>query len=313
LIVCAACTSEESAPGLGASSPAALRATSEDRATDTIEQAGHKITEEFVREIVIELSDDKYGGRGPATEGDQAAREYIIGRMVDLGLEPGAADGSWEQPFEILKINTQPPDTWSFSIDGRSVSFQHFDQFMISGYSQEPRLDVSNAEIVFAGYGIQAPEYAWDDYKNVDVTGKIVLLMNNDPDWDPELFAGKTRLWYGRWDYKFLTAAKNGAAGAIIIHTTPSAGYPFQVVQTSFSGDQFDLPISDERRNQFKAWMTEDAVSELVEFAGMELDQLRDAAYSSEFQPVPLGITTSIRAAGPTCLSNVSKRLMYLA
>ena len=296
MIVCAACTSEESAPGLGASSPAALRATSEDRATDTIEQAGHKITEEFVREIVIELSDDKYGGRGPATEGDQAAREYIIGRMVDLGLEPGAADGSWEQPFEILKINTQPPDTWTFRFDGSSVNLRHYDQFMISGYSQEPRLDVSNAEIVFAGYGIQAPEYAWDDYKNVDVTGKIVLLMNNDPDWDPELFAGKTRLWYGRWDYKFLTAAKNGAAGAIIIHTTPSAGYPFQVVQTSFSGDQFDLPISDERRNQFKAWMTEDAVSELVEFAGMELDQLRDAAYSSEFQPVPLGITTSIRA-----------------
>ena len=92
---------------------------------------------------------------------------------------------------------------------------------------------MQDAEIVFVGYGIQAPEYDWDDFKGQDLRGKVLIIMNNDPDWDPELFGGETRLWYGRWDYKYLSAARQGAAGAIIIHTPPSAGYPFQVVQTS--------------------------------------------------------------------------------
>jgi Zn-dependent M28 family amino/carboxypeptidase len=118
--------------------------------------------------------------------------------------------------------------------------------------------------------------------------------MNNDPDWDPELFGGETRLWYGRWDYKYLTAAKNGAAGAIIIHTTPSAGYPFQVLQTSNTGVQFELPIGDAPSNQFKAWLVEDSARDLVALAGKDLEELREAAYNRDFEPVPLGITTSI-------------------
>jgi len=153
---------------------------------------------------------------------------------------------------------------------------------------------VTDAEVVFVGYGIQAPEFDWDDYKDVDVSGKIVLMMNNDPDWDADLFAGETRLWYGRWDYKFLNAARNGAAGAIIIHTTPSAGYPFQVLQTSNTGVQFELPVGAEPRNQFKAWMIEDAAIELVAMAGLDLDELRESAYNRDFAPVPLGVTTSI-------------------
>ena len=118
--------------------------------------------------------------------------------------------------------------------------------------------------------------------------------MNNDPDWDPDLFAGDTRLWYGRWDYKFLTAARNGAVGAIIIHTTPSAGYPFQVLQTSNTGPQMELPLGDEPRSQFTSFMTEDASKSLVALAGMDLDKLREAARHRDFKPVPLGITTSI-------------------
>ena len=118
--------------------------------------------------------------------------------------------------------------------------------------------------------------------------------MNNDPDWDPDLFVGETRLWYGRWDYKYQKAAEQGAAGAIIIHTTPSAGYPFQVLQTSNTGVQFELPAGDEPRKQFDAWMTEDAVRELVAMAGKDLDELREAAYNRDFEPVPLGITTSV-------------------
>ena len=120
------------------------------------------------------------------------------------------------------------------------------------------------------------------------------MIMNNDPDWDPELFGGETRLWYGRWDYKYLSAARQGAAGAIIIHTQPSAGYPFQVVQTSWTGEQFELPAGDEPRIQVAGWVTENAARSLIEMNGFDLDELREAADNRDFQPVPLGVTTSI-------------------
>ena len=258
------------------------------------ELATQQITEEFIREIIAEISSDAYEGRGPASAGDEKARKYLAGQMEALGLVPGAADGTWEQPFDLVGVNTHPPDTWSFDAGDESATFKQWDHFMINNNSQQTRTQVAGAEVVFAGYGIQAPEYDWDDYKNVDVTGKIVLLMNNDPDWDPDLFAGETRLWYGRWDYKYLTAAKNGAVGAIIIHTTPSAGYPFQVLQTSNTGVQFELPAGDEPRNEFKAWLVEDAARELVALGGKDLDELRELAYNRDFEPVPLGVTTSI-------------------
>ncbi len=257
-------------------------------------QAAGLITDGYMREIIAELSDNKYGGRGPGSDGDVAARGYMAEKLAELGLEPGAADGGWEQPFDLVGVNTIPPDTWMFKGPEGDATFKQWDQFMINSNVQQPRVEVTDAEVVFVGYGIQAPEFDWDDYKNVDVTGKVVIVMNNDPDWDPDLFAGETRLWYGRWDYKYLTAAENGAAGAIIIHTTPSAGYPFQVLQTSNTGVQFELPAGGEPRNQFKAWMTEAAVKELAALAGKDLDALREAAYNRNFQPVPLGITTSV-------------------
>lgn len=259
------------------------------------EHAANQITDPYMREIIEEISSDAYEGRGPGAAGDERARAYLIQRMQDLGLEPGAADGTYEQPFDLVGVNTVQPESWTFEGGDKTLTLKQWDQYMINSYVQEPRAEVSNAEVVFAGYGIQAPEYGWDDYKNIDVTGKVVLLMNNDPDWDPELFGGETRLWYGRWDYKYMTAAKNGAAGAIIIHTTPSAGYPYQVLQTSNIGPQFELPVrADEPRNQFKAWMVEDSARDLVALAGMDLDELRERAYNSDFEPVPLGVTTSI-------------------
>jgi len=284
------------ATGCSSEKPAAdgVEATEDSGDNTAAENAAKLITEEYIREIIIEISDDKYEGRGPASAGDIAARKYLAGRMAELGLEPGGDNGSWEQPFDLVSVHTHPPDEWTFAGHGNSVSFKQYDDFMINGNLQQPRIDISEAEVVFAGYGIQAPEFGWDDYKNIDVTGKIVLLMNNDPDWDPDLFAGETRLWYGRWDYKFLTAAKNGAVGAIIIHTTPSAGYPFQVLQTSNTGPQMELPVGDESRNQFTSFMTEDASKALVALAGLDLDELRESAYNRDFEPVPLGITTSI-------------------
>ncbi|MGI9222679.1 MAG: M20/M25/M40 family metallo-hydrolase [Woeseiaceae bacterium] len=269
--------------------------SAEPTATTAAEDVTQQITEEYIREVIIELSGDDYEGRGPATQGDLMTREYIIKQMQDIGLQPGAEDGGWEQPFQMVSVDTLPLEQeWTFEKDGSSVSFEYYEDFTMNGDNQTATPGVENAELVFAGYGIQAPEFGWDDYKNIDVTGKVVVLMNNDPDWDPELFAGETRLWYGRWDYKFLTAAKNGAAGAIIIHTIPSAGYPFQVLQTSNIGPQMELSVGDEARMQFKSFMTEDGVKELVALAGKDLDELRELAYNSDFEPVPLGITTSL-------------------
>ena len=148
--------------------------------------------------------------------------------------------------------------------------------------------------MVFIGYGIEAPEYGWDDFKGQSVKGKVVLVLNNDPDWDPQLFAGKTRLYYGRWTYKYENAARRGAVGAIIVHTQASAGYPFQVVQTSWGGEQFALPSTDPTSLQLKAWVTEDAARSLVALAGKSLPNLEELARSRAFSPIPLGITTSL-------------------
>ena len=258
------------------------------------EMAAREITDDYMRSIVVEISDDRYEGRGPGSPGDAMARAYLAERMQELGLEPGAADGSWEQPFDLVGINAQQPDAWTFGGHDKSMTLQQWDDFIISSGMQEERVAIDDAELVFVGYAIQAPEFDWDDFKGADLTGKVLLIMNNDPDWDAELFGGETRLWYGRWDYKYLSAARQGAVGAIIIHTSPSAGYPFQVVQTSWTGVQYELPAGDEPRTRMNAWVTEDKARELVSMAGHDLDDLREAAYNRDFQPVPLGITTSL-------------------
>ena len=296
VLLMAACSKEqpvETAAEMPAESgsPVALAAAG---GNPVAEQAIQEITADYMRDIIVEISGDDYEGRGPGSAGDAKARQYLAARMEEMGLQPGAEDGSWEQPFDLVGINASQPDSWTFDGHGNSMTLAQWDDFIVGSGVQEERVDVQDAEIVFVGYGIQAPEYDWDDYKGVDLEGKILLMMNNDPDWDPELFGGETRLWYGRWDYKYLSAARQGAAGAIIIHTSPSAGYPFQVVQTSWTGEQFELPAGDEPRSPINAWITEDKARELVAMAGMNLDELREAAYNSDFKPVPLGITTSI-------------------
>ena len=253
-----------------------------------------QIEDDYMREIIKEISLDSYEGRGPGSRGDAKARKYLADRMVELGLEPAAEDGSWEQPFDLVGVNATQPDEWEFVGHGKTMTLKQWDQFIVGSAVQNERSEFEDAELVFVGYGIQAPEFEWDDYKGVDLKGKVLVMMNNDPDWDPELFGGETRLWYGRWDYKYLSAARQGAVGAIIIHTSPSAGYPFQVVQTSWTGVQFELPAGDEPRSQISAWLTEDTARDLIAMAGFDLDELREQAYNRDFQPVPLGITTSI-------------------
>jgi hypothetical protein len=258
------------------------------------DEAARQITADLMRGYIKELSDDRYEGRGPASRGDVMTRKYLAEELAKLKLEPGAADGSWEQPFDLVGITAAQPPEWTFNKGDNALTLKQWDQFIVSSGVQAEKSAISDAEVVFVGYGIQAPEYDWDDFKGQDLKGKVLLIMNNDPDWDPKLFGGETRLWYGRWDYKYYNAARQGAVGAIIIHTEPSAGYPFQVVQTSWTGEQFELPAGDEPRIPVHAWATEDAVRQLVAFAGQDLDKLREAADNRDFQPVPLGITTSL-------------------
>ena len=259
-----------------------------------VDVAAEAINEEALREHIAALSSDEFEGRSPASPGDQKARRYLQNAMAAMGLEPGAQDGEWQQVVPIVSIASEVPESWSFEGENGSLDLASWDDFIAGSGVQSERSVIDDAEVVFVGFGIEAPEYEWDDFKGVDLQGKVLLMMNNDPDWDPDLFEGHRRLYYGRWTYKYEVAARQGAVAAIIIHTTPSAGYPWQVVQASWAGANFELPAGDEPRSQVSAWITEDAARNLVALSGHELDALRESAKQRDFQPVPLGITTSL-------------------
>ncbi|HXU32803.1 MAG TPA: M20/M25/M40 family metallo-hydrolase [Thermoanaerobaculia bacterium] len=243
------------------------------------------------------LASDALEGRGPASRGDQLARAYLASELESLGLHPGGPDGSWQQSFDIVGINAAMPAVWSFSVGGKSVQWKRSDDYIAASGVQAASAELKDAELVFVGYGIQAPEYRWDDFKGMDLKGKVLVMLNNDPEDDDNLFAGKRRLYYGRWDYKYESAARQGAAGAIIVHTTPSAGYPWQVVQTSWTGEQFELPAGTEPRLQVAAWSTEEAAKRLVAAAGFDLTQLIADAQRRDFRPIPLKSRTTLTLA----------------
>ncbi|HEX7038226.1 MAG TPA: M28 family metallopeptidase [Pseudomonadales bacterium] len=276
------------------SSPTAAPAQAPSAFAPEVLEAARTISADDLKATVAELSSDAYGGRGPGSEGDEKARRWLADRLQTLGYAPGNGD-SFEQPFDLVSINAAQPKTWTFSKGDETLELAQRQDFIVASGLQEPSADVDEAELVFVGYGIEAPEYQWDDFGGADLEGKVLVMLNNDPDWDPALFEGERRLYYGRWTYKYESAARQGAAGAIIIHTTPSAGYPWQVVESSWSGPQFELPQGDEPRVRFKGWVTEDAARKLMQLAGQDLDRLVESARSRDFEPVPLGITTSIR------------------
>ncbi|MCY1034384.1 M28 family metallopeptidase [Corallococcus sp. BB11-1] len=256
--------------------------------------AQQAITPDLLRAHVRFLASDLLEGRGPGTRGDALAQEYIATQFEGLGLKPGAPDGGYLQRFDLVGINSHP-GAMTFQAKSGRVELKPREDFIAVSGVQAPEAKLDASELVFVGYGIVAPEFQWDDFKGVDLKGKTLVILNNDPEDDPRLFAGKARLWYGRWDYKYEQAAKTGAAGAIILHTTPSAGYPWQVVRTSWTGEQFELPAGDAPRLQVKAWTTEDATKQVLKLAGHDLEALRAAAQKRDFRPVPLGVTLSLR------------------
>ncbi len=265
---------------------------------DDVRAAAEVITASALLESVSKLASDEMMGRGPGTEGDRLARQYLAHRLEAAGYAPAFGEDGYEQPMSMVGVTTEVPESWTFrNGKGRKLSVRLADEFIGGSGVQRPAAVVEDAEVVFVGYGITAPEEDWDDYKGADLDGKMLLMLNDDPDWDPELFAGERRLYYGRWKYKYEIAAEKGAVGAIIIHTDLSAGYPWQVVLTGWTGEQFELPAGEEPRIQLKSWMTAEAAGRLVEFAGYDLDTLIESARTRDFSPVPLGLSTSLDLA----------------
>jgi Zn-dependent M28 family amino/carboxypeptidase len=272
--------------------------------------ANGDITRSALEAPIRFLSSDELEGRAVASRGDQLAMLYLQTQLESMGYQPAGPHKQWQQRFAVVGVKASFPKVWSFTRNrpipgpgGRGslapgsdapVDLRWSDDYIAGSGVQQTRGAIDKAELVFVGYGIQAPQYRWDDFKGMDLTGKVLLMLNNDPDWDPKLCAGKKRLYYGRWTYKYESAAREGAAGAIIIHTTPSAGYPWQVVQSSWSGTQFSLPQEGKPHVQVEAWATEDAARRLVKAGGKDFDQLVAAAHSRNFKPVPLGIRTSM-------------------
>jgi Zn-dependent M28 family amino/carboxypeptidase len=256
-------------------------------------KASELVTPALLRAHVKFLASDLTEGRAPGTRGDLLSRTWIASELEALGLEPGAPGGGFFDAVPLVGVETKVTAAPVFG-GGEGAFELKPEEYVANVGLPKEAVKLSGAEIVFVGYGIVAPEFGWDDYAGADVKGKVVLVMNDDPSDDPKLFAGKTRLYYGRWTYKYEEAARHGAAGAIVIHTTPSAAYPWSVVQTSWAGPQYDLPDDPDPRVEVRMWTTEEATRRIVALGGRDLDALRNAASQRGFKAVPLGVRLSV-------------------
>src|SRR5436189_2236811 len=240
------------------------------------------------------LASDLLEGRAPATRGGRLATAYIAAQFQALGLEPAGANGSYFQPVSLVGMTPQPTFAW-----GKSGSppepLAYRDDFV--AWAERPEADISaTGDVVFVGYGIHAPEWQWDDYKGIDLHGKILLMLVNDPGLvDTTVFLGKILTYYGRWTYKLEEAARQGAAGAILIHTTESATYPWEVVRGSWSVEQFKLDQPQSPSLAFAGWVTESSARETLTKVGLNLDSLTRAAARRDFHPVATGLTATVR------------------
>jgi Zn-dependent M28 family amino/carboxypeptidase len=248
-----------------------------------------EITEAALKGHLQTIAADDMEGRAPSTPGGQRAADYIATQLKEMGVEPAGENGTYFQQVPIVESTVNR--NFTMSVPGRT--YRYFDDVVAFSGVEQARVHVQG-DIVFVGHGIVAPEQKWNDYEGAAVKGKWVLVMVNDPPApadEPNLFAGKALTYYGRWTYKFEEAARQGAAGAILIHTDESATYPWQVVQSSWSGTQYSLPPAEGAPAlPIKAWMRNDAAIDLVKRGGADLNRLRAAAVQRGFKPVPLKI-----------------------
>lgn len=256
------------------------------------DQAAGQITEESLVSHVEVLSSDQFEGRAPATRGEDLTVEYLIEQLESIGVEPGMDDGSYIQRVPLLGQQVDGESAVLKLNKGGAVAEQlgYRADFMAWPSNEAERVQLTDAELLYVGYGIQAPEFDWDDYKDADVEGKVLVYKNSDPSGDPGIFEGDSRLYYGRWSYKFEKAEEMGALGAIIIHTTPTAGYGWSVVENSWGRERFMLESGDSgaEKPEFNAWVTEEYGEKLFEHAGLNLDEQLENAENRDFRPVKL-------------------------
>jgi Zn-dependent M28 family amino/carboxypeptidase len=246
--------------------------------------------------IVKTLASDPFAGRAPAGPGEQQTIDFLVGRFKALGLQPAGPGGAWTQEVPLLKTQVLPDSTAAWLVKGTETPLEIGKDIYLSTVRPIDEIKVEDTPLVFVGYGVSAPERGWDDYKGVDLKGKIAVFLVNDPDFEAKVgepvagrFGGKAMTYYGRWTYKYEEAARRGAAGALIIHDTPGAGYGWVTVAAP-KGEMFDVVRDDkgEGRVPFQGWIQGDAAASLFKSAGLDLAALRAQARTAEFKPVTL-------------------------
>ena len=222
------------------------------------------ITAGDLLEHIQVLASDEFEGRAPGSKGEDLSVKYITESFKALGLKPGNPNGTYTQDVPLAGIITKP--SAAFKVGGKTTDLKFPEQYVASSARLQAEIDVKDSEIVFVGYGVVAPEYGWDDYKDVDVKGKTLLMLINDPaipeannpaQLDPKMFKGRAMTYYGRWTYKYEIAAQKGAAASVIIHETEPAAYPYSVVMSSWSKENFEIDAPDKNMNQVavRSWV----------------------------------------------------------
>ncbi|HYL34861.1 MAG TPA: M28 family peptidase [Bryobacteraceae bacterium] len=265
------------------------------------------ISGERMRAHVKFLSSDVLEGRGVGTRGERLATEYIAAQFALIGAKPAGEHGTYFQRVPMVGVTTEATVSVSAVGGNQTVPFRWLDDFV--GVSQlQQAADQFEAEAIFVGHGIVAPEFKWDDFKGVDVKGKLLVLFTNEPpSEDPKFFGGRALTYYGRWTYKYEEAARRGAKAVLIIHTTPTAGYGYDVVRSSWGKEDPQLKLAaGQPALAFAGWLSQEAGGRLLALAGKKVDEMLAAANSRDFRPMPLGIR--IRANIPTKIRQIESR-----
>ena len=294
LLALCACSQHKSGPETGPSTLPATRATAS-AGDHAFREAIN--TADFI-EHVRTLSSDAFSGRGPGSPGETKTTDYITSQFARIGLQPGNGE-DWLQTVPMVETTANDATVLTLNI-GTAQQTLHFGRDMVVGTrTGHAQVDLKDSPLVFVGYGVDAPERQWDDYAGIDVKGKTVIMLVNDPGFhanDARLFDGKCMTYYGRWTYKFEEAARHGAAAALIIHDDAGAAYGWDVVKNSWSGPQYDLPANDDPapRLPVQGWLTGEAADALFKAAGQDLNKLRAAANKPGFKAVPLDASASM-------------------
>ena len=258
------------------------------------------ITAAGFRDYDKAISSDTMLGRKPGAEGEKRATAYIVEQFKKLGLQPGN-NGSWFQTVPTVSATVQDKDTLKLTVSegGATQSFAYGKDMVVYDPQDKPHVAVKDSPVVYLGYGVDAPEYQWNDYADQDVKGKTVIVLVNDPgfgDHDSNLFKGRAMTYYGRWTYKYEQCARAGAAACLIVHDTAAAGYPWTVVKNSWTGPQLSLPASEDPapRTPVVGWLTTESARRLFSKAGLDFDKLKAAADHRGFRPVALNAKASV-------------------